>query len=95
MSIEHLTVDDEEPDLCFSRIVDVGYVPHCDFCFASLPMTSTFDGAVEAMKRNGWESARDEHDGLWLNACPACKNKYRLTPSAADDFGGIATHETS
>ena len=45
----------------------------CDACDACITEDS-FDGAVDAKKREGWLSRKDG-DGEWIDVCPDCQER--------------------
>jgi hypothetical protein len=48
------------------------FTPTCDICGEELPEEFDFYDAVDAKKRAGWKSQKDEN-GEWEDVCPACQ----------------------
>ena len=52
------------------------YTPICDCCEKELPAEESFQDAVDAKRRAGWKSRKDDR-GQWEDICPDCLREER------------------
>ena len=51
------------------------YTPTCDICGEELPGEDDFYDAVNAKKRAGWISKKE--NGEWVDICPECQREVK------------------
>ena len=54
------------------------YTPTCDSCGDTLAAEYDFDDAVDAMKREGWNTEWSTENSCYENYCPDCQEERKV-----------------
>lgn len=56
----------------------------CDLCDDETPRFDTWNECRAHIRKNGWQTKKDQETGEWENYCPVCAQKIRRMNTLQD-----------